>query len=65
MVKVLCYKLLNKIIDVFFNDFFCNEFKGVFLGNVQTDQEDYEMFHNWVETMLYRTDLELNIVKPY
>ncbi len=46
MVKVLCYKLLNKIIDV-------------------TDQEDYEMFHNWVETMLYRTDIELNIVKPY
>ncbi|WP_280618678.1 hypothetical protein [Heyndrickxia oleronia] len=37
----------------------------VFLGNVQTDQEDYEMFHNWVETKLYRTDIELNIVKPY
>lgn len=45
--------------------FFVKNFKGLFLGNVQTDQEDYEMFHNWVETMLYRTDIALNIVKPY
>lgn len=45
--------------------FFVKNFKGLFLGNVQTDQEDYKMFHNWVETMLYRTDIELNIVKPY
>lgn len=44
---------------------FFNEFKGVFLGNVQTDQEDYEMFHNWFEIMLHRIDIELYLVKPY
>lgn len=61
--------------DLFFNDFaddkefqalfsdkeyYYNELMGVFLGNVKTNQEVYEMFRNWVDECYTHLGRELN-----
>ncbi|MEH7484666.1 hypothetical protein V7157_27065 [Neobacillus drentensis] len=53
--------------DLFFNDFkdgelqtlyrdkehYYDDFMGLFLGNVKTNQEAFDMFYKWVDEVLY------------
>ncbi|MGG0414210.1 hypothetical protein [Peribacillus simplex] len=67
-VEAIAWERLDKTMDIFFDDFenekefntlfgakerYDDDFMGVFLGNVKTDEQAYEMFRSWVDTVLY------------
>jgi hypothetical protein len=68
IVEAIAWERQDGSMDLFFNDFvddkefkalfgnkdnYYDEFLGVFLVNVKTDDEAYEMFCNWVKNVLY------------
>ncbi|MGM0877435.1 MAG: hypothetical protein ACQEWV_22550 [Bacillota bacterium] len=67
-IEEIAWERQDKTMDLFFDDFeddkefkvlfgdkehYYDDFMGVFLGNVKTNQEAYEIFRNWVDTVLY------------
>lgn len=67
-IEAIAWERKDKTMDIFFDGFendkefkalfggkehYYDDFMGVFLGNVKTDEEAYEVFRNWVDTVLY------------
>ncbi|MCM3790064.1 hypothetical protein M3221_16880 [Domibacillus indicus] len=67
-IEAIAWERQDKTMDVFFDDFkddkelkalygdkeyYYDDFMGVFLGNVKTDKEAYELFRDWVNMLLY------------
>ena len=67
-IEAIAWERNDLSMDVFFTDFeddkevkelfgegehYYDEFKGVYLGNVKTDQQAYQVFRMWVNTSLY------------
>ncbi|WP_050181294.1 hypothetical protein [Domibacillus robiginosus] len=67
-VEAIAWERQDKTMDIFFDDFkddeelkalfgdkghYYDDVIGVFLYNVKTDEEAYEMFCNWVDKVLY------------
>jgi hypothetical protein len=63
-IEAIAWVRQDNSMDLFFNDFeddqefqalfsckdyYYDEFMGIFLGNVKTDHEAYEVFRNWVD----------------
>jgi len=67
-IEAIAWERQDKTMDIFFDDFeddkefkalfgakehYYDDFMEVFLGNVKTNKEAYEVFRNWVDTVLY------------